>query len=81
MPFHHSGKYRDRAEHPIRSCGLVLGDGTQIHQIGMNLITNAYHAVQDAGGRISVYLKEIRLDSEFVPFVSLKTGTLRHDNG
>ena len=55
-------------------CGLVLGDGTQIHQIGMNLITNAYHAVQDAGGRISVYLKEIRLDSEFVPFVSLKPG-------
>ncbi len=55
-------------------CGLILGDETQIHQIGMNLITNAYHAVQDAGGRISVYLKEIKLDSEDVPIASLKPG-------
>ena len=55
-------------------CGLILGDETQIHQIGMNLITNACHAVQDAGGRISVCLKEIKLDSEDVPIASLKPG-------
>jgi len=55
-------------------CGLVMGDSTQIYQIGMNLITNAYHAVQDAGGRISVQLKEIQLDPENMPISTLKPG-------
>ena len=39
-------------------CGLVLADPTQLHQIAMNLITNAYHAVEGHGGRISVVLRE-----------------------
>jgi PAS domain S-box-containing protein len=55
-------------------CGPVLGDSTQIHQIGMNLITNAYHAVQEAGGRISVRLKEIELGPGDVPIASLRPG-------
>jgi PAS domain S-box-containing protein len=55
-------------------CGLVQGDGTQIHQIGMNLITNAYHAVQETGGKISVRLKEIELDSGDIPIATLKPG-------
>ncbi len=40
-------------------CGPVMADPTQIHQIAMNLITNAYHAVEPRGGTISVSLKEI----------------------
>ncbi|WP_051327212.1 hybrid sensor histidine kinase/response regulator [Desulfatibacillum aliphaticivorans] len=39
-------------------CGLVKADPTQIHQIAMNLITNAYHAVEESGGIIKVSLKE-----------------------
>ena len=27
-------------------CGPILGDPTQIHQVVMNLCTNAYHAMQ-----------------------------------
>jgi PAS domain S-box-containing protein len=34
--------------------GLVLADPTQVHQIVMNLVTNAYHAVEAEGGEIFV---------------------------
>jgi nitrogen-specific signal transduction histidine kinase/ActR/RegA family two-component response regulator len=40
-------------------CGLMLADPTQLHQVAMNLITNAYHAVEPDNGKISVELKEI----------------------
>ncbi len=42
-------------------CGLIKADATQIHQVAMNLITNAYHAVQEKGGIISVTLRQITL--------------------
>ena len=40
------------------NCSAVMGDATQIHQIVMNLCTNAYHAMQDKGGKLEVSLKE-----------------------
>jgi CheY-like chemotaxis protein len=39
-------------------CGLVLADPVQVHQIAMNLITNAFHAMEETGGTISVTLEE-----------------------
>ena len=42
-------------------CGRINGDATQIHQVIMNLCTNAFHAVQDNGGKIEISLKEIHL--------------------
>ena len=39
-------------------CGLVSADPSQVHQIMMNLITNAYHAVEERGGMIHIALKE-----------------------
>ena len=45
-------------------CGLVMADPTQIHQVAMNLITNAFHAVEANGGKISITLKEMILDRE-----------------
>jgi two-component system, cell cycle sensor histidine kinase and response regulator CckA len=39
-------------------CGLISADPTQVHQIVMNLITNAFHAVESTGGTIHVELKE-----------------------
>ncbi len=46
-------------DHNIQEdCGMIMADPSQIHQIGMNLITNAYHAVEKIGGKITVTLKE-----------------------
>ncbi len=40
------------------TCNSVLADPTQIHQVIMNLMTNAYHAMPKKGGVISVSLQE-----------------------
>jgi len=42
-------------------CGVIKADPTQIHQIVMNLATNAYHAMEDTGGELKVSLKEVDL--------------------
>ncbi len=36
---------------------MVVADPTQIHQILMNLCTNAYHAMEETGGILSISLK------------------------
>jgi PAS domain S-box-containing protein len=41
--------------------GLIFADPTQIHQILMNLCTNAFHAMEKTGGRLDISLKEIDL--------------------
>ncbi len=38
--------------------GFVLADPTQVHQIMMNLCTNAYHAMEETGGTLSISLKK-----------------------
>ena len=45
-------------------CGPVLSDPTQIHQIAMNLITNAYHAMEETGGALEVGLSEHELSAQ-----------------
>ena len=45
-------------------CGPVTADPTQIHQIIMNLATNAYHAMEKNGGELKVNLKEIELSED-----------------
>jgi PAS domain S-box-containing protein len=44
----------------------VLADPTQIHQIMMNLGTNALHAMREKGGILEVSLEEVVLDAETV---------------
>ncbi len=46
--------------------GVVLADPTQIHQVLMNLCTNAAHAMRARGGILSVGLSEVEADSSFV---------------
>ncbi|MEW6601128.1 MAG: ATP-binding protein, partial [Nitrospirota bacterium] len=43
----------------IISQAYVLADPTQIHQVIMNLCTNAYQAMMETGGVLSITLKEI----------------------
>ena len=40
-------------------CGVIKADPTQIHQIVMNLTTNAYHAMEETGGKLKVSLKQM----------------------
>jgi signal transduction histidine kinase/CheY-like chemotaxis protein len=42
-------------------CGAVMGDPSQIHQIAMNLCTNAYHAMQPDGGLLGIRLEETNI--------------------
>ncbi len=44
--------------------GLILADPTQIHQILMNLCTNAFHAMEETGGKLGISLKEVSLSTE-----------------
>lgn len=64
----------DIKHHIQTDCGVVNADATQMHQIAMNLITNAFHAVEDTDGKINVALKEIILEDEDVADLSLEPG-------
>ncbi|MFP4305740.1 MAG: PAS domain S-box protein [Desulfococcaceae bacterium] len=46
------------------ACGPVLADPTRIHQIVMNLCTNAYHAMAETGGRMEVNLRRTEVDPD-----------------
>jgi PAS domain S-box-containing protein len=58
-----------------QDCGMVMADPTQIHQVGMNIITNAYHAVSEKGGRISVVLKQVNREVSGPDWINIKPGT------
>jgi len=47
-----------------RECAPVLADPTQMHQIIMNLCTNAYHAMREQGGILDICLDTIDLQKE-----------------
>jgi len=44
--------------------GPILGDPTQIHQILMNLCTNAAYAMREKGGILTVDLGEVEVDEK-----------------
>ncbi|HCY87275.1 MAG TPA: hypothetical protein DHV36_19235 [Desulfobacteraceae bacterium] len=57
-------------------CPAVYGDPTKLHQIIMNLCTNAFHAVETSGGRFEVCLEPITVGTEEMPGLdSLSPGT------
>jgi PAS domain S-box-containing protein len=45
-------------------CPPILADPTQMHQVIMNLCTNAYHAMRETGGVLSVRLAETEITRE-----------------
>jgi signal transduction histidine kinase len=54
---------------------MVLADPTEIHQILMNLGSNAAHAMREKGGLLEVNLEEIRLDpGDLAPYQGLTPG-------
>ena len=49
----------------VQSDSIVLANPTHIHQILMNLCTNAGHAMQEKGGILEVSLEDIELDARY----------------
>ena len=54
--------------------GMIMANPTQIHQLVMNLCTNAFHALANQEGQIKVKLESISLDEQ-------KADQLRLDRG
>jgi len=52
-------------EQDIESTSLIMADSTQVHQILMNLCTNAGQAMEEEGGVLRVGLTDVRLDADF----------------
>ncbi len=44
-------------------CGKILADATQIHQVIVNLCTNAWHAMEKNGGTLTIKLKQVEVNS------------------
>jgi len=59
----------------MHSRAKVLADPTQIHQVVMNLCTNAFHAMRSNGGILEIELTEITVsDKSAVPDLSIQPG-------
>ncbi len=55
--------------------GTIIADATQMQQVGMNLCTNAVHAMEETGGVLSVTLSAVDLDERAVqPFHNIEPG-------
>ncbi|MBU2488666.1 MAG: response regulator, partial [Proteobacteria bacterium] len=47
--------------------GVILADPTRVHQVALNLCTNAFHAMRERGGVLEITLDERDLGSVDVP--------------
>ncbi|MCP3901659.1 MAG: PAS domain S-box protein [Desulfobacteraceae bacterium] len=55
-------------------CGVIKADPTQIHQIIVNLATNAYHAMEETGGEMNIRLKKAELEESDLFNPDMKPG-------
>jgi PAS domain S-box-containing protein len=59
----------------IQSNSLIMGNSSQVHQLIMNLCTNAAHAMEDSGGILEVGLEDVELNEQYtLPLLMLKSG-------
>jgi PAS domain S-box-containing protein len=58
----------------IRFEALVLADPTQMHQVIMNLCTNAYHAMMPGGGTLTLILENRHIDRETAQDLCVRAG-------
>jgi PAS domain S-box-containing protein len=60
----------------IQSDSLIMGNPTQVHQIFMNLCTNAAYALKEEGGVLKISLNDVEIDKSLkVQDVALKQGS------
>ena len=63
-----------RLDEKIDEVGECLANPTQLHQVAMNLCTNAFQALQARGGKIEVRLEHTALDAEQASSLGLEPG-------
>ncbi len=51
-------------QHVFPDTGMIVADPTQIHQVVMNLCTNAYQAMLENGGILDITLKNVEIDED-----------------
>ena len=57
------------------NCGTVMADATQMHQIIMNICTNAYHAMMNKGGILDIRLGVEEVNAKkFKSSIKIKSG-------
>ena len=57
-------------------CRPVFADVTELHQVLMNICTNAYHAMQPKGGTLTISLEETTVPaSDMLTFANLPAGS------
>ena len=61
--------------HIDNDCGLIMGDATQIHQIIMNLCTNAFHAMENTGGRLEIDLNRVEMTADNLNGMHIEPGS------
>jgi PAS domain S-box-containing protein len=71
-------------QHVDNSCRNILADSSQIHQVIVNLCTNAFHAMESACGTLTIELRDIdnknipascNPDAEYIMLRVIDTGT------
>ncbi len=49
-------------------CGAVMADAIQFHQIMMNLITNAFHSMENSGGILLIVLQQEKINLQHIGY-------------
>ncbi len=61
--------------HIATEMGLCMADPTQVHQIVMNLCTNAFQSLKDQGGNLAVTLKQTDIDKGMSEVLDIMPGS------
>lgn len=65
--------------HNVESDSLIVADATEIHQVVMNLCTNAYQAMEENGGLLSISLRDCEfISAESPPDPNFSPGRYLH---
>ncbi len=51
----------DIRQYVFTDTGMIMADPTQMHQVIMNLSTNAYQSMQESGGTLEITLKNVQV--------------------
>ncbi|MBN2013171.1 PAS domain S-box protein [candidate division KSB1 bacterium] len=50
------------------SCDKIMADASEMHQVIVNLCTNAYQAMEETGGILTIEVKQVEIDADNAKF-------------